>query len=193
MMFDISAMGFRYIPSQFHITSVKLNDAVSKKNLTDLENSWKKMNRYNDFQYFSYDDEFEEIYGHKDGISILLFITLLTISLSCLGILGITTYTAETLAKEIGIRKVMGAGVRNIVLLLSKNLLLLLCVAGVIALPVSWIIGHTILRQFAYRIDLSIWILLIPFFLIVSLTLLTIGSQTLKTAMANPVKNLRTE
>ena len=96
-------------------------------------------------------------------MSVLLFLTLVTITLSCLGILGITTYTTETRAKEIGIRKVMGASVANIVLLLSRNLLMLLALAGLIALPISFLISKSILQQFASRIEPGFILLLIPF------------------------------
>jgi putative ABC transport system permease protein len=193
MMRGNNAMGFRYIPAQFQIASVKLNKPADKSSIAALESTWKGIDKSNDFQYSLYEDEFAGIYGEENNMSVLLFLTLLTITLSCLGILGITTYTTETRAKEIGIRKVMGASVANIVLLLSKNLLMLLAAAGLIALPISLLISKSILQQFANRIEPGFILLLIPFLIMASLALLAICSQTLRTAIANPVKSLRTE
>ena len=193
MMFDMGAMALRYMPAQFQIVNVKLNRPADKASIAALSDTWKTIDGNNEFQYSLYEDEFENIYGQRDSMSVLLFLTLLTITLSCLGILGITTYTAETRAKEIGIRKVMGANVRGIVFLLSRNLLILLVTAGVVALPVAYIISKSILQQFANRIEPGAVVLGIPFLLMVFLALLTVGSQTLKIALANPVKSLRTE
>ena len=110
-----------------------------------------------------------------------------------LGLLGLAAYAAERRKKELGIRKVLGATVQGLFVLLSKDFIKLVIVAFVIASPIAWIIMHNWLGDFAYRIDISWWIFIIAGLLAVSVALATISFQAIKAALANPVKSLRTE
>jgi putative ABC transport system permease protein len=119
--------------------------------------------------------------------------TLIAIFISCLGLFGLATFSAEQRTKEIGVRKVLGASVLNLTSLLSKDFLKLVTIAIVIATPVaSWALNNW-LRQFTYRIDISWWMFALAGFIAVFIALFTVSSQAIKAAVANPVKNLRTE
>ena len=140
------------------------------------------------------DAEFEQIFRSEMMVSKLsrLFAAL-TIFISCLGLFGLAAYTAERRTKEIGIRKVLGASVRNVLFLLSRDFLLLVFIAFIIAFPLAWLAMHSWLQDFAYRIDISWWVFGIAGVAALLIALLTISFQAIKAALANPVKSLRTE
>jgi len=117
----------------------------------------------------------------------------LTIFISCLGLLGLATYVAQSRIKEIGVRKVLGASVQGIVALLSKDFLWLVFIAFVIASPLAWWAANNWLTGFAYRINVSWWMFLLAGFIAMIIALATISFQAIKAAVANPVKSLRTE
>jgi ABC-type antimicrobial peptide transport system permease subunit len=118
---------------------------------------------------------------------------LLTIIISCLGLFGLSAYTAERRTREIGIRKVLGATLSNMVMLLSKDFLQLVALASVLAFPLSWWIMHSWLQDFAYRISIQWWVFVVAGILALVIALLTVSFQAIKAALANPVKSLRTE
>jgi len=113
--------------------------------------------------------------------------------ISCLGLFGLATYTAQVKTKEIGIRKVLGASVTSLVRLLSREFILLIVTAFVIATPIAWYLMSKWLRDFAYRININWWIFLVTGIVAIIIALLTVGFQAIKAAIANPVKSLRTE
>jgi putative ABC transport system permease protein len=115
------------------------------------------------------------------------------ILISCLGLFGLATYTAQVKTKEIGIRKVLGASVASIIQLLSKEFIVLVVAAFVIATPIAWYFMSKWLRDFAYRININWWIFLVTGVLAIIIALVTVGFQAIKAAVANPVKSLRTE
>lgn len=115
------------------------------------------------------------------------------IFIACLGLLGLSLVATTQRIKEIGVRKVLGASVSNIVMLLSKDLIKLVIVAFLIASPVAWYIMHKWLQDFSYRIDINWWIFLVAGVLAVLIALATVSFQAIKAAVANPVKSLRTE
>jgi putative ABC transport system permease protein len=118
---------------------------------------------------------------------------LLAIFIAALGLLGLTIYAAEQRVKEIGVRKVLGAGVSNIVMMLSKDFLKLFLVAAVIAIPITWYFMHKWLEDFAYRINIHWQVFLFSAALAIIIAMATICFQVVKAAIANPVKSLRTE
>ena len=118
---------------------------------------------------------------------------VLTILVSCMGLFGLALYSANRRAKEIGIRKVMGASVRQIALLLSRDFLVLVGIALVIAAPVDWWLGDRWLNDFAYRTDIGIWVFVEAGLAAVGLALVTVGWQAMRAARANPVRALRSE
>ncbi len=138
-------------------------------------------------------DEWDGRHAATGTVGMLGFLTLITVTIASLGLLGMVIYTTETRRKEIGIRKVMGAGVGAVMALLSRNFVKLLLIAGSIALPIGFLLGHFFLNIFANRIQVGIDILLISFGAMLLIALMTIITQIYRVATANPVNSLRTE
>jgi ABC-type antimicrobial peptide transport system permease subunit len=124
---------------------------------------------------------------------LLKWATGLAIFISCLGLLGLVIYTTTQRTKEIGVRKVLGASVSQIVTLISKDFLGLIMLAFAVAVPLSWMAMHKWLENFAYRTEISWWIFITAGAVMITIALVTLGFQTIKAAIANPVKSLRTE
>jgi len=131
--------------------------------------------------------------GERHTAQIAVIFSILAIFVACLGVFGLTAFMAERRAKEIGIRKVVGASVLNIVNLFAGNYLKLLGISLVIAIPIAWWVNNYYLQNFAYRISLSWWIFAAAALITVALTLLTVSILAVKAAMANPVKSLNIE
>jgi putative ABC transport system permease protein len=113
--------------------------------------------------------------------------------ISCLGLFGLATYSAERRVKEIGIRKVLGAGATRLASLLSREFIILVVIAIVIAIPIVWIGMTRLLNYFAYRISLQWWVFFVTAAIAVLIAVITVSFQTVRAAIANPVKSLRTE
>jgi len=140
------------------------------------------------------DETYGKMYSSEEKLSELLWIfAVMAIFIGCMGLFGLVALTVEQRVKEIGIRKVLGASVLNIMALLSKNFLLLVLISSVIAFPVAWWAMHKWLQDFAYRINISLWVFVIAGISALLIALLTISFQAIKAAMANPVDSLRTE
>ncbi len=146
------------------------------------------------FEYFFADESFDEQYKAEQKLGVLFEASsVVAVLIACLGLFGMVAFTARQRVKEIGIRKVLGAGLQDITLLLSKDFLVLVLIAMLIASPVAWWIMQGWLQDFAYRTAISWWVFAAAGGLIGLLALATVGIQALKAANANPVKNLRTE
>ena len=140
------------------------------------------------------DDYLAGLYdSEKRAVRIAMVLSILAIFIACLGVFGLTAFMAEQRTKEIGIRKVAGATVWNIVSLFTANYVKLLAISLVIAIPVAWYVGSQYLENFAFRISLSWWLFAVSALIVVAITLLTVSLQAIKAAMANPVKSLKTE
>ena len=148
----------------------------------------------NPFDYFFLDDKFNAQYKNDQlfGKAFALFAGF-AIFIACLGLLGLSLFGTTQRIKEIGVRKVLGASVTHIVLLLSKDFVLLIGISFVIAAPIAWWIMHQWLQDFAYRIPLSPWIFAGAGVMAVLIALTTISFQAIKAALASPVKSLRSE
>ena len=148
----------------------------------------------NYFDYYFLDDHFNQQYANDQlfGKVFAIFASF-AIFIACLGLLGLSLFATTQRTKEIGVRKVLGASVSNIVMLLSKDFIKLVLIAFLIASPVAWYIMHNWLNDFAYRISISWWIFFSAGLLAVAIALTTISFQAIKAAIANPVKSLRTE
>lgn len=175
------------------LISVKSGQDVQEA-LSSVENILDKHNPGYPFEYRFMDDEFNRLFTSEMMLGRLsrLF-AILTIVISCLGLFGLAAYTAERRTKEIGIRKVLGATVSNVVTLLSRDFLWLVAIAAVIAFPLAWWIMHQWLAGFAYRIDISWWVFALAGVLAVVIALCTVSFQAVKAGLSNPVKSLRTE
>jgi putative ABC transport system permease protein len=159
-----------------------------------LEQTYKSFDPGNTAEYYFLDQNFAHQYESekKQGNLSLLF-TMLAVILSLVGLFGLVSFTVQQLTKEIGIRKVLGASLFNIIQLLSGSYLKLVVIAACIALPVSWYVMDRWLSDFAYRIPLQIGIFIAAGCLSAGLAVLTLGIQGLKAALVNPVKSLRSE
>jgi ABC-type antimicrobial peptide transport system permease subunit len=165
-----------------------------KNTITKIEKAFKEVYPEDDFEYSFFDEDIAKYYRAEQNISSLLKWTAgLAIFISCLGLLGLVIYTTTQRTKEIGVRKVLGASVSQIVSLISKDFILLVLFAFLIATPVAWIGMNRWLQNFAFRTEISWWIFLSGAAIMIVIALLTLGFQTIKAAIANPVKSLRTE
>jgi putative ABC transport system permease protein len=162
--------------------------------LANIETVMKKDNPTYPLQYEFVDDQFNEMFLYETLMSKVSGVfAILAIIISCLGIFGLAAFTAERRTKEIGIRKVLGASVSRLASLLSKDFLQLVFISCLVAFPVAWWIMHNWLLNYEYRIVLSWWVFIVAGVMALLIVILTIGFQTIKAAIANPVKSLRTE
>jgi putative ABC transport system permease protein len=174
------------------IVKVKTKDVSSL--LTSIKMQWDQFNTEEPFSYAFIDELFNETYTAEQKTGTILGIFAgLTIFIACLGLFGLATFTAEQRTKEIGIRKVLGASVTNIIALLSKEFIVLVSIAIAIAAPLAWWAMDKWLQDFAYRVTIGWWIFALAGFLALVIALLTVSFQAVKAAVANPVKSLRTE
>jgi ABC-type antimicrobial peptide transport system permease subunit len=146
------------------------------------------------FEYTFVDEEFNKLFRTETLIGKLAGVfAALAIIISCLGLFGLSAYTAERRTREIGIRKVLGATERGLATLLSREFLILVGISCIIAFPLSWLIMHRWLENYEYRITISIWIFVAAGLLAMLIALLTVSFQAIKAAWANPVKSLRAD
>ncbi len=146
------------------------------------------------FTYYFSDEEYQKLYKSEQVVSKLSdYFAFLGIFISCLGLLGLAMFTAEQRTKEIGIRKVLGASVVSLFTLLSKEFIILVVIALLIASPLAWWAMHAWLQGFAYKVPIGIWVFAVAGVLAILIALLTVSFQAIKAAVANPVKSLRTE
>lgn len=167
---------------------------VWKNAFTKIKNSFKEIYPDTELKIHFLDESIAKYYTSEQNISRLLkWATGLAIVISCLGLLGLVIYTTNQRTKEIGIRKVMGASVSQIITLLSKEFLKLILLAFIIAAPIVWLVANKWLQNFAYRIDINIWLFIIGGLIMLLPTLIILFLRTYNTAIANPVDSLRSE
>ena len=155
---------------------------------------WKQLLTDRPFSYFFLDEFFDRQYRSEEHFgSLFLNFAILAIFISCLGLMGLAAYSTVQRTKEIGVRKVVGASVGNIVYLLSRDFLLLVGWAFLAAAPLSWFFANGWLRGFAYRIGSYWWIFGLAGVTALVIALVTVSFQAIKAALVNPVKSLRTE
>jgi putative ABC transport system permease protein len=146
------------------------------------------------FEYRFLDDVFNSQYsGDQRRGNIYKYFTVLAIFISCLGLFGMASFTAEQRTKEIGIRKVLGASIANILMMISKNFLMLLLVSNVIAWPIAYFLMERLLNNYAYRTGIAAWIFIVSAVTAICVALLTVGIKIVRAAYANPVDSLRYE
>ncbi|MEJ7679076.1 MAG: FtsX-like permease family protein [Segetibacter sp.] len=174
--------------------SVKVEPQNLSSTIAAIRKKYEEFFPGNLFDYYFLDEKFNEQYSNDQlfGKVFALF-SGFAIFIACLGLLGLSLVATTQRIKEIGVRKVLGASVLNIVMLLSKDFIKLIIVAFVIASPIAWYIMHKWLQDFSYRIEISWWIFFVAGLLAVLIALTTVSFQAVKAAVANPVKSLRTE
>lgn len=165
-----------------------------EKAMPVMQSKWKNFAPEVPFEYSFLDKDFEALYRSEERMaSVLGIFTSLSILVACLGLFGLSVYTAERRTKEIGIRKVLGASTRGVVILLSKDFLKLVGLSAVVAFPIAWWAMHNWLQDFAYRVSIEWWVFVLAGVLAVVIALCTVSFQAVKAAIANPAKSLRTE
>ena len=174
--------------------SVRINGAKAQEAINHISAGWQKVNPDQPFEYSFLDEHFAEMYTADRAVSKVVGILAgLAILISCLGLFGLASYSAERRVKEIGIRKVLGASVQNITAMLSKDFIKLVIISNLIAWPLAWIGVSRWLQDFAYRVPVSWWVFIVAAAIALLIALFTVSFQAIKAAIANPVKSLRTE
>lgn len=174
--------------------SLKVDAAHIHEAINHLTKSWKNIIPQVPLQYFFVDDRIAEQYGSEQKMEGIFYgFSGLSLLIACLGLFGLSTFVVERKIKEIGIRKVLGASVSGIVGLLSKDFLKLVLLSILIASPLAWYFMNNWLQNFAYRISIGWWVFLAAGIIAVLIALITVSIQSIKAAVANPVKSLRTE
>ncbi len=174
--------------------TVRLSAGDVQKQVSFLKSSWKAVAGDQDFEYQFLDDALNAAYSQEQRLgNIVRYASFLSIFIACMGLFGLATLVVVKRTKEIGIRKVLGADVSNIVGLLSKDFVALVSVAALVAFPIAWWALSKWLQDFSYRINIQWWIFIAAAILTMLVALITVGVQAVKAAWANPVKSLRTE
>ncbi|HEX3385996.1 MAG TPA: FtsX-like permease family protein, partial [Mucilaginibacter sp.] len=175
-------------------TLVKVEAGKTQQALAGMEKVFKQLEPKFPFRYTFAAEEYQKLYDSEITVGKLSdSFAFLAIFISCLGLLGLTIFTAEQRRKEIGVRKVIGAKVSDIVIMLSKDVIGIVILSAIIAIPIAWIAMKNWLQNFAFHIAISAWIFIIAAGITLLIALLTICYQAIKAALANPVKSLRTE
>ena len=174
--------------------SIKIANHNPSQAIAVVKQAWSQFFPTDPFSYSFLDERYDKQYRADERFGqVFGFFTLMAVLVACLGLFGLATFTAEQRTKEIGVRKVLGASVGNIIGLLSKDFLKLVLIAIVIASPIAWYAMNRWLQDFAYRTDIHWWVFLLAGGLTVLIALLTVSFQSVKAALMNPVKSLRSE
>jgi putative ABC transport system permease protein len=174
--------------------SVKTISNQTQKALVVAEKTWKEILPNRAFKYEFLDESYANLHKSEERqLTLFMVFAGIVLLISCFGLFGLATFSAEVRTKEIGIRKVLGASVANITALLSKEFLVLVAISILIASPIAYYLGHKWLQEFAYRISIGWWVFVLAGFIALLIALLTVSFQAVKAAVANPVKSLRTE
>lgn len=178
----------------FSHMSVKINGARASESLALIKKVWEENCGDQPFDYQFLDDHFNEVYSADSQVSkVVGILTGLAFVISCLGLFGLSSHAAERRIKEVGIRKVMGASVRNIIGMLSRDFLKYVLVAALISLPLAWFVVKQWLTTYAFRIDINIWVFFSTVVVALLIALLTTIYQAIRAATQNPVNSLRSE
>src|SRR5579863_324614 len=191
---EIKPLSMRIEPNGCSLVSVKVSANNLPSTISAIESKWNALIPARPFSYFFLDEFFDEQYKSEQRFGkLFLNFAILAIIISCLGLLGLASYSTMQRTREIGIRKVLGATIPNIVNLLSIDFLTLVGIAIIIASPIALFAMHKWLQDFAYRLPISWWIFAVAAVAATIIAILTVSFQAIKAAVANPVKSLRTE
>jgi len=193
---DVKPILFMFNDHDPYLTNITISTQTSnyKSLLAQMETIWKKNYPSIPFEYSFLDAEVQKMYESEITLSrIINSFTGIAIFISCLGLFGLATFSAENRKKEIGIRKVLGAKVSGIATLLSKDFVVLVFIAILVATPIAWWVMNKWLQSFSYRVDIKWWMFAMAGIIAAIIALVTVSFQAIKAAIANPVKSLRTE
>ncbi len=187
-------MIFRPVYNTYAPASIKLKAGDPRESIAGAETAFKKFFPGNAFEYFFLEDRYQNQYRDDNRFgNIISIFTVLAIIISCLGLIGLSSYTASQRTKEIGIRKVLGASLLSIVSLLSVDFIKLVLFATVLSLPIAYFVMQNWLEGYAYRTALGWMLFLVPVVMVLVIAALTMSFQVLKTAMTNPAETLKYE
>jgi len=181
-------------PDFYVYLTLKIDNQNLPETMAFVEKKWSELFPNESFAYHFFDHIFNVQYraNEKFGTIVLIFAGL-AIFIACLGLFGLTLFTTERRTREIGIRKVMGSSISEIIFLLSKELMKWIIIANIIALPIGWYVMNRWLQNFAYRVDMQLWIFLLAGVIAFLIALITLSFRSIKAALANPVESLRYE
>ena len=189
---NILPLMLQIYPFAYNTITLKVKPEHVPETIAYLETSWKKMNTEWPFEYRFLDKNFDKMYKAEEKLATLFtFFTFFTIFVACLGLFGLVVYSTTQKYKEISIRKVLGAGEGDLVIQLAQNYMLLIAIAFVVAIPVSFLAAQRWLEKFPYRIEITPMLFVKAGLFIMILSLITIGIQSLKAARSNPVNALK--
>lgn len=181
-------------PGSYNFMAIRFETENVNQTIASVNSFWEKKFPGYPFEYFMMDEDFNRQYKSERNLTdVITLFSLLTILVACLGLFGLTAYVTSQRKKEIGIRKVLGASIANIVRMISNSFIKLILIASLLATPVAWFIMNKWLQDFAYRIEISGWTFVIAGIAGITIALITVSFQSIKAAIANPVKSLRTE
>jgi putative ABC transport system permease protein len=188
-----AALTFR--TPQFYNLGVRVKPEGLEETLAFFEKTWKQFVPADiPFDYIMWDQQFENMYNQERRVQALTLLSSgMAILLACMGLFGLAAFSAQQRTKEIGVRKVLGASVSNLVMMLSTAFAKMVLIANLIAWPIAYYALQNWLSNFAYRIDLSLWIFVTSGIIALLIALLTVGYQALRAALSNPVDALRHE
>lgn len=192
----ISPLALRFNTRGLNFMSVKIDPSQKEAVIASISSLWKVMDPVHSFDYMMMDEEIDDAYrqaGMHDVLLIVGYIAFLTVTLACLGMFGMAMYATQIRVKEVGVRKVMGASTKNLVALLTKSFMILIGVAVAIGAPIAFLLGGLFLDLYAYKIEITPLLLGSGIFIIAGLGFVVVISQTLQTALSNPVNSLRYE
>jgi putative ABC transport system permease protein len=182
------------LPDLYDCIAIRIKGGNITHTIAQIESTWKETATNSPFTYSFLDEDFANLYKAENNMeSVLSLFTILSVFISCLGILGLAAFTIRQKIKEIGVRKILGASVVNITALLTRDFLKLVVISVFIASPLAYFAIHKWLESFAYRINISWWIFLFVGLSAMLIAFATVCFQSITAAMANPVKSLRTE
>jgi putative ABC transport system permease protein len=174
--------------------SLKINTSNLPVLMDFVKSKWNNYFPESPFQFFFLDEQFNNQYkSDRLFATVLWLFTIIAIIVACLGLFGLSLYTVSKRMKEIGIRKVLGASMVQITGLMTKDYMKLVLIAGIIALPIGYFLLNKWLTKYAFHISIDIWFFLLPILMIILIAMITVLYQSIKAALANPVKSLRTE
>lgn len=174
--------------------SIKIQTEELSNTINFVKSEWAKLDPNRNFEYFFVDENFATLYRNQDRtVAIVSYFSVLAIIIACLGLFGLLLITITQKTKEIGIRKILGSNISSLLFLLSKKFILLVAFANLIALPLVYYLMQKWLEDFAYRIDINIWTLIISGCIIMLFTIVTVGFLSFRAANMNPVEALRYE
>ncbi|MCJ7465069.1 MAG: ABC transporter permease [Maribacter sp.] len=190
---DIDALSF-HLGNEANAMAIKLEAGDFSNTIARIEGIWNTIVPGQPFDYYFMEDSFNDTYQSERRLgNIFIIFTILSLLIACLGLFGLAAFNAEKRVKEIGVRKVLGASVSQISTKLTLDFLKLVGIAILISLPIGWYAMNKWLEDFSYRIDIPWWVFVLAAFLALVISVLTVSYQSIKAAIVNPVKSLRTE